>query len=497
MKKQSIYLPKSNLRNTLSFTTCTTVLLVVILFTVAQFALMDDFFLLATKQNILDATLQIQSLDFSDDEYKTKLSDYEAEYNIYLEIYSPRDVLIYTSQSNDTIYQGSSDDGTQLKPRIMKILSRTENTDGSYYEIRREMFATAEYLVYGCFFGNDMAMEIYYSVDVITENAKTASIALAVLTFFIVVVIFGFILFISKMFSLPIRQITNTAKNMASLDFSERCRSYRIKEIDELSAGINTLSDTLSKTLDALKDENRQLEYDIQAEKKQEKARRSFIAGVSHELKTPIAIIQGYAEGMKLGIGCDSTEEFCDVIIDESQKMNNLIMRLMEYMHFSSGAYKANRTVFNISELLKEIIESRSLVIKEKDAKMELDIDESFEGFSDTILIENIFNNYLSNALSHLDYDRIIKVNAKDVGKSYRISVYNSGKHIPGTDIENIWQGFYRADKSHSRAEGRFGLGLSFVETMQGIMGEKYGCENVPGGVVFWFDIKKKNSNIN
>lgn len=491
MKKQNITLPKGDLKSTFSLTTALTVIFLVFLFTFVQFIFMDDVFLLATKLNILDVTSKIQTLDFSDDEYKSELSDYEAEYNVYLEIYSPRDMLIYTSQSNDTIYQGSSEQGGELKPRIMKILSRTENKDGSYYEIRQEMYASAEYLVYGCFFGDDMAMEVYYSVDVIVENAETASIALAVLTFLIVVVIFGFITFISKMISLPIRQIKVTTKNMSDLDFSEKCRSYRIKEIDELSASINTLSDKLSKTLDTLKDENRKLEYDIQAEKKQEKSRRSFIANVSHELKTPIAIIQGYAEGMKLGIGCDSTEEFCDIIIDESQKMNNLIMRLMEYMHLSSGAYKANRSVFNIRELLSEIIESRSLALKEKDVTVVFEIDPSFNGFSDTILVENIFNNYLSNALSHIDFEKVISVTARDMGQSYRVNVFNSGKAIPGTDIENIWQSFYRADKSHSRAEGRFGLGLSFVATTQEIMGEKYGCENVPGGVNFWFDIKK------
>ncbi|MBQ7296197.1 MAG: HAMP domain-containing histidine kinase [Clostridia bacterium] len=491
MKKKNINLPKGDFKSAFSLTTALTVIFLVLLFTVVQIEFMDDVFLLATKLNIADVTSRIQKLDFSDDAYKGKLSDYEAEFNVYLEIYSPRDVLIYTSQSNDTIYQGSSENGGELKPRIMKILSRTENEDGSYYEIRREMYASAEYLVYGCFFGDDMAMEVYYSVDVIIENAETASIALAVLTFLVVVVIFSFITFISNMFSLPLRQIKNTTKNMAELDFSEKCQNYRIKDIDELSASINTLSDKLSKTLDALKDENRKLEYDIQAEKKQDKARRSFIANVSHELKTPIAIIQGYAEGMKLGIGCDSTEEFCDIIIDESQKMNNLIMRLMEYMHFSSGAYKANRSVFNIRELISEILEGRAISLKEKNAAVIIEIDPSFVGFSDTILVENIFNNYLSNALSHLDFERVIRVTAKDMGGSYRVSVFNSGKHIPGTDIENIWQGFYRADKSHSRAEGRFGLGLSFVATMQDIMNEKYGCENVAGGVNFWFDIMK------
>ncbi len=494
MKKQSINLPKGDLKSTFSFTSALTVIFLVLLFNVLQFMFMDDVFLLATKLNIADVTSRIQKLDFSDDEYKGKLSDYEAEFNVYLEIYSDRDKLIYTSQSNDTIYQGSSDDdGGELKPRIMRILTRTENKDGSYYEIRREMYASAQYLVYGCFFGNDMAMEVYYSVDVITENAKTASIALAVLTFFVVVVIFGFITFISNRFSVPIREIERATKKMANMDFSEKCRDYSIKEIDSLSTSINTLSDALSGTLDKLKDENRQLEYDIQAEKKQDKARRSFIANVSHELKTPIAIIQGYAEGMRLGIGYDSTEEFCDIIIDESQKMNNLIMRLMEYMQLSSGAYKTNRTVFNISELLGEIIESRSFALKEKNASVIFNIDSSFMGFSDTILVENIFNNYLSNAMSHLDFENIIRVTAEDMGESYRITVFNSGKHIPGTDLENIWQGFYRADKSHSRAEGRFGLGLSFVATMQEIMNEKFGCENVADGVSFWFDIKKQS----
>ncbi len=491
MKKQTIKLPKSDFKRTFSLATTIMVLCLVVLFTHLQFTYMDDVFLLATKLNIADVTGRIQKLDFSGDEYKSKLSDYEAEFNVYLEIYSPRDVLIYTSQSNDTIYQSDSQNTDELKPRIMKILSRTENKDGSYYEIRREMYASAEYLVYGCFFGNDMAMEVYYSVDVIVENAETASIVLAVLTVLVLIAIFSFIFFISNMFSIPMRQISATTKNMAKLDFSEKCRSYTIKEVDELSSSINILSDTLSKTLDALKDENRQLEYDIQAEKKQEKSRRSFISNVSHELKTPIAIIQGYAEGMKMGVGCDSTEEFCDVIIEESEKMNNLIMRLMEYMHFSSGAYKANRSVFNINELLGEILESRSFKLKEKNAQVIFEVDPSFIGFSDTILVENIFSNYLSNAISHLDFENIMQVTAQDIGKSYRVTVFNSGKHIPGTDIENIWQDFYRADKSHSRAEGRFGLGLSFVSTMQDIMGEKYGCENVPGGVSFWFDITK------
>lgn len=492
MRKNKMSLPERDIRKSYSLATSLTTVVLILLLTVFQFVFMDDIFLIATRLNIVDAAEKIEALDFSDSSYKSRLSDYEAEYNLYFEIYSPRDVLIYTSQSNETIYVGEADTA-ELRPRIMKILSRKENKNGSYFEIRQEMYANAEYLVYGCFFGEDMALEAYYSVDVIKENAKTASIALAVLTGVVLAVILGFIAAISKLFALPIRQIKNTTRNMANMDFSDRCHSYRVKELDELSASINTLSDKLSEALDTLQNKNIQLEYDIRAEKKQDKARRSFIAGVSHELKTPISIIRGYAEGMKLGIGCDSTEEFCDIIIDESEKMNNLIVRLMEYMNFYSGAYKANCTCFNINELLDEIIRSRGLQLKEKGVELIFDVDGSYMGYSDTILIENIFNNYFSNALSHVDFEKRITVRASDVGDSYRIDVINTGKPIPGTDIENIWQSFYRADKSHSRQQGRFGLGLSVVATMQKIMGEKYGCENLADGVRFWFDIKKDN----
>jgi signal transduction histidine kinase len=252
------------------------------------------------------------------------------------------------------------------------------------------------------------------------------------------------------------------------------------------------LSNSLSDALEKLKTENRKLETDILYERKLEKARRSFISNVSHELKTPIAIIKGYAEGMKMGIGCDSTEEFCDIIIDESDKMNNLIIRLMEYMKLYSGAYKLYSSEFNLVEVLGSCAESLQPKMDEKEITLDFKVSPEFVAESDALMIQNIFSNYLSNAISHAEFDKIISVTAEDIGKSYRVRVFNTGKQIPGTDIENIWQSFYRADKSHSREEGRFGLGLSFVATIQQMTGEKYGVENKTDGVEFWFDIRKK-----
>jgi len=172
--------------------------------------------------------------------------------------------------------------------------------------------------------------------------------------------------------------------------------------------------------------------------------------------------------------------------------MNNLVCTLMEYLQYKNENYIVNKITFNIASFIRECVDLRSHRIKEADADITVDIDERLYGYGDTELLSNVFNNYLSNALSHLDYEKKIVITSKDMGSCCRISVFNTGRQIPGSDIENIWQSFYRADKSHSRAEGRFGLGLSIVAKLQDLHGQRYGVMNRENGVEFWFDIEKK-----
>ena len=473
------------------------VLICLAVFAIVQNVLMDDIFLAAGKYDMVGSSEKIKEIDFEKDDYEKILADIEADDNLYIEIYHPRDTLMYTTKSNESIYDISgkedSDGDTQLKPRIMKILQRTENEDGSYFELRQEYYASAEYIVYGCFCDEkDMAMEMYYSADLVEENAEIASVVTFYLCIVVMMLLITTSIRVGVMVFMPLKSMIANTKRMANLDFSAKCPPYKINDLDELGRSINTLSSSLSIALEKLQNENRRLETDILIERKQEKVRKSFISNVSHELKTPIAIIRGYAEGMKMGIGCDSTEEFCDIIIEESDKMNNLIMRLMEYMKLSSGAYKLYSTEFNLVEVLGACCETLQPRMDKKEITLDFDINPRFVAESDAVMVQNIFSNYLSNAISHIDFDRIIRVSAEDLGKSYRVRVFNTGKQIPGTDIENIWQSFYRADKSHSREEGRFGLGLSFVSTIQEMTGEKYGVENKKDGVEFWFDVKKK-----
>jgi len=482
-----------NLKRRYSIISIVVISVCIAVFSVLQYLYMDDIFLFVKKNDMVETAAEIALLNPEDENALSVLADIESAHNFYIEIYSPREKLIYTTRSNETVYDKTDDssDRIELKPRIMQILSHSEQSDGNYFEVRREYFATAEYLVYGAFVGEDTVIELYTSIDVIKENSQTASDALLALSIIILVTIFTVTAYSLTLFTNPIRRITNTAKKMATLDFSESCPPFRIKELNELSENINILSGRLDKALSELKKENRRLESDIRFERKLEKTRRSFIANVSHELKTPISIIQGYAEGLKYGIGCEDKDEYCDIIIEESQKMNNLVVRIMEYMLYGSGNLELKNESFSVSDLIKDFFSSAENSILTKDADVVIRIDPSFTGYGDKELLSHVFSNYFTNALNHLDFERKITIGAKDMGEFFRITVFNTGKPIPGSDIENIWQSFYRADKAHSREEGRFGLGLSIVASIQELHNQKYGVSNKDGGVEFFFDIKK------
>ncbi len=462
------------------------------MFNYLQFIVMDDIFLYAAKNSLVMVSEKMSQLDYRSDTFHSEMSDLEASNSVYVEIYYPRDRLVYTSDTNKAVYNEENNRVPleNLQPRVMKLISQEMYPDGSYFEIRQEFFTTAEFLVYGDFFSENTAIELYYSTDLIRRNANTASWALLALSLSIFIASLVGIFIVSKMYLEPVVKIKNTTQKMASLNFKEICPTFKNKELRELSDNINFLSASLSKSLQELKTENRKLESDIEKERKQEKVRRSFVANASHELKTPISIIRGYAEGIKFGIGADSTEEFCDVIIEETDKMNNLVVRLMEQLQYTA-TYTLNESSFSVKDFVTDLINGHRLDYDECNIKLSVDIPEDFMGRGDTDLLSSVFNNYFSNALSHIDFDRKLIISCRDVQNAYRISVYNSGKPISGTDIENIWQSFYRADKAHSRSEGRFGLGLSIVSTIQDLHKQKYGVINKEHGVEFWFDIKK------
>lgn len=485
-----------SIRGRFGFTISVLVVCVVVL-NLIQFFSMPDIYAYATQLDLQEAADEIMNLNLDDGQFYRAISEIEGAHNVYIEIYQPHDVLVYTTNDNDWIFNqdSPSSDDTTLKPRIMKVLRHKDNKDGSYFEERQEFFAVAKYLVYGDFTNENVGIILYSSVDVITSTARTASWTIfGIGVVFLLVAVTTLVLY-SIAFVKPIETINGITKKMTQMDFNQRCPSFRVRELDELSTSVNALSASLELTLKDLQLKNRQLENDIEKEHQMIELRKQFTANASHELKTPLAIIQGYAEGLKYGITDDSPEEYCDTIIEEVQKMNNLVVRLLEITKYDYRGHLLSCSPLNLYDIFSRYLHSMKMIMEKNGITVQLDVDPDFVGYADKELVENVFGNYISNAVSHCENEKMIAVTCKTIGDNYRVSVFNSGKPIAGEDIDHIWHSFYRADKAHSRAQGRFGLGLSIVASAQDIQGKEYGVINHDNGVEFWFDISRYESN--
>lgn len=464
-------------------------ILIVAILTLAELYFLDDVYLFLEKKNLVRLAEEVSGISEINDDVKKDLSDLETKNNVYIEIYQPRSTLIYTTETNDAVFDPAGNKAkTEMKPRIMKILTHEETDDWSYFETRREYYTTASYIVYGTTLESDTSIVLYSSIDTINANAKSAFWVFFLAEFSLLAIVLTVLIIHFFTVSRPIDQISQVTKGIAQMDFNQVCPSYRITELNELSEHINSLSASLDLSLRTLKRRNAQLEEDIEKEKKAMDSRKEFIASASHELKTPLAVIQGYAEGLKYGIYKGKEEACYDVILDEAQKMNALVLDLLETSRMTAGMWQPNYESMVLKDKIDTTLEQMKTIFIKNGITAYASIDPSFVSYSDPNLFDRVFSNYISNAISHCAGKKEIRVTAQMTEGCYRISVFNTGKPIAENDLEHIWTSFYRADKARSRREGRFGLGLSIVHSAQDQQGLKCGVINHEDGVEFWFD---------
>lgn len=300
----------------------------------------------------------------------------------------------------------------------------------------------------------------------------------------------------SSYFTKPIMQLSELAKKMAAMDFDARYEGNDKGEIGILGESINYMSSRLEQNIAQLKSANLELQRDIDKKVKIDQMRTEFLSNVSHELKTPIALIQGYAEGLKEGITDDpeSMDFYCSVIMDEANKMNMMVKKLLTLNQIEFGDEELVMERFDIIELVSSVVNANELRAGQKGIKIIFNqADEHIDVWSDEYKIEEVITNYISNAINHCDFEKRIEVNVKKNGDNIRVSVFNTGKNIPEEDINNIWGKFYKVDKARTREYGGNGIGLSIVKAIMDSYGKEYGVRNLDNGVEFWFDLDAKS----
>lgn len=314
----------------------------------------------------------------------------------------------------------------------------------------------------------------------------------------IVVVIAGmFIMFlVTNQYTKPILQLAQHAKDMQRLDFSMRYQGERDDEIGMLGDSMNALSDKLEQTISELKTANNELQLDLQRRSEQEQMRQEFLANVSHELKTPIALIQGYAEGLQENISDDeeSRDFYCEVIVDEADKMNKMVKKLLSLNQLEFGNGQVHLEHFDLSDVIKSVLNATDILFKQADIKLSYhESPTPLMVWADEYMVEEVVMNYISNALNHVKYDKIIEIKTTQTDSHVRTSVFNTGDAIPEEDIKKIWNKFYKVDKARTREYGGNGIGLSIVKAVMVAHNQRYGVRNYENGVEFWFELDRKS----
>ncbi|MCR5150866.1 MAG: HAMP domain-containing histidine kinase [Clostridiales bacterium] len=473
--------------------------LVVIYIAVMIFAapVLFRVFTRSTYEDLNVIASDIKSLASNSGGYYFSVYSLAVNNGVTIEIVNSDDIIIYTTANAASALDAGS---FSSSGSTHSVYSQMRDTDSAYYTGGRENFevktrsgTSADYFI---FHYTDDAGHTFYIYSPVANVEKIVNITAKVFALFILTVIAGLAIVLTaflRTFTTPIVEMNTVTKRMAALDFSGKCKNYGEDEIGQLGQSINTLSNSLDETLEDLKVKNLQLEKDIELRLALDNARKSFISNVSHELKTPIAIISGFAEGLCEGIVTDRETilEYCRIINDESIKMNSLVVELLELSKLESKMDSFLPEYFDPGAKVNVLLEHLSLSIEKNEITIINNIPSGITCFAQSDKIEIVFKNYITNAISHADGDKINKLDCEDMGDKYRFTVFNTGKNIANEDFDEIWDSFYRADKAHGRKENRYGLGLSIVKSI--MLNHKcgYGVENLDNGVRFYFEVFK------
>jgi signal transduction histidine kinase len=292
----------------------------------------------------------------------------------------------------------------------------------------------------------------------------------------------------------PLRSLNELAGRLASLDFSTRIRWRRKDEIGKLAETFDFLADNLQGALAELHEANDKLREDIEKGKALERMRRDFVAGVSHELKTPLSLIGGYAEGLQDNIG-DGTKRvrYAEVILDETRRMSAIVGDMLDLSHLEAGQYRLNLEPFDAAELLRESAERAEALGAGRHVRVELSIPEEENGIveaaADRFRIGQVLTNLVTNAVRHAPEGGTVTLSVIRDRREWHFSVHNEGEPIPQEELPRIWGQFYRVDKSRTRESGGTGIGLAIVKQILELHGSRYEARNERGGVTFAFTL--------
>ena len=412
------------------------------------------------------------------------------------------DIIIMSSDGSPLVSSEAAKDRMLLRFYNILFASSESKTDsilisGKNFSIERskdERLNTEDLILWGTLSdGNLILMQT--GIGPIEEAAKISNHMLFYTGLLSIVLSLIMAMILGRRLTRPILELSLISKKMAGLDFEAKYRPRKyINEVDELGINMNHMSETLEKTIIELKQTNLELKQDLYAVTESEKRRKEFLSNVSHELKTPIALIQGYAEGLCDGVSDNPEDQkyYSEVIIDEAQKMNRLVQELMHLDQLEGGKMDVSMERFDIMDLIRSVVEKSRPILTGQGIQVRIVADEKVFCIADPFYTEQVFTNYFSNAVHYVKGDeKLITISVTKREDAVRIAVKNTGDPIPEEAVPHLFEKFYKVDKARSREYGGSGIGLSVVKAIMTLFHRDFGEENLPDGVSFWFELDK------
>ncbi len=479
------------------FITLAIAVIMIIAFLILLNNIVLESFYLYSKQGTL-----IKIFDEVNEAYNT--SQPEKSIRNMLSNYALRNGYDIMLETQDGINLYTSNENFIETMNSMNILNSQDNNNdiilaNKDFNIRKikDQTTNITYILLSGKLDNNYNLYIRMPISSIQESVKISNNFLYLIGGITLIIAAIIITFISKRFTEPIQELNEIAEKMANLDFSKKFHPKDVDdEINMLGKNINLMSDKLEATIKQLRNSNIRLERDIEEKSKIEEMRTQFISDVSHELKTPIALIQGYAEGLIENVNTDEENRkfYAEVISDEANKMDKLVKQLLELMKLEYGKREFSNANFNIIELISEVIRKSKVMLEEKNIEVRFDFSKPINVYADEFYIEQVVTNYITNAIKHADEvfgEKYIEIRIEDREDKIRIYIFNTGENIEEEDKERIWRRFYKVDSSRNRENGGTGIGLALVKAIMNNYNNAFGVENKDTGVEFYFDLSK------
>ncbi len=486
-----------SIRVKLFLTLSITILLIIVSLVILNNTVLETFYTYSKERQLKFVYSKVNNY-YQNEDYSIDL-DSELE---KIAIRNDFDILI-KGLSDECIYTSNKDFYATFYQLGIK---NRDSTEGKVLEKNDKMTITRvqdfrnnfTYVLLSAKLDNGYKLYVRIPINSIQESVKISNNFLYMIAGITILIAAIIVIVISRKFTGSILELNDIAKKMSNLDFSHK---YRITdeddEINELGKSINSMSDKLEKTIKQLKDTNIELEKDVEEKSKINEMRTNFISDVSHELKTPIALIQGYSEGLIENVNTSEEDRkfYAEVILDETNKMDKLVKQLLELMKLEYGKREFNNSKFNIVELEKEVVRKSKVMLEEQNIEINFKDDKEVYTFADDFYIEQVITNYFTNAIKNvkeIDGKKLIKISNRVNKKEnkVRIAIFNTGNKLDKETRLRVWNRFYKADESRNREDGGIGIGLAFVKAIMNNYGNDYGVVNKENGVEFYFELK-------